>query len=243
MELQGRGVLITGASMGLGRALSVALARRGAKVAMVARHAPQLNEAVAAIRAEGFEAHAVPGDVGEKAAIHRIAGAAAALVGPIDVLIHVASTLGKVPMPALLDTECEDLERVLQVNLVGPFRLTKLVASSMALRGAGVVVSISSDAATNAYAGWGAYGVSKAALDHLSRTFAVELADTGVRFLAVDPGEMDTEMHRDAFGAAHDPSVLARPYDVAEKIVAMIIEEQRAKSGARLEASSFEKGG
>ena len=239
-KLEGRGVLVTGASQGLGRALSFALAKRGARVAMVARNAAALNDAVSSIRAEGFEAHAVPGDMGDKNAIHRISGAAAAMVGPIDVLVHAASTLGKVPMPMLLDTECEDLSRVLEVNLVGPFRLTKVIASSMALRGAGVVVSISSDAATNAYPGWGAYGVSKAALDHLSRTFAAELAETGVRFLAIDPGEMDTQMHRDAFGAAHDPSVLARPGDVAERIVAMILDDDRAKNGARLEASSFE---
>jgi len=237
MDVRGRGVLITGASQGLGRALALELARRGAKVAMVARHVPTLEDAVAAIRAEGLDAHLLPGDVGEKEAIHRIAFAATSLVGPIDVLIHAASTLGKIPMPLLLDTECEDLARVLEVNVVGPFRLTKVIASSMAVRGTGVVVSISSDAATNAYPQWGAYGVSKAALDHLTRTFGAELGEMGVRFLAVDPGEMDTQMHRDAFGAAHDPNVLAKPEDVAKKIVAMIVDETRAKNGARLEAS------
>ena len=240
MDVRGKGALITGASLGLGRALAVALAKRGAKVAMVARHAPTLGDAVAAARSEGLEVHAVPGDMGDKDAIHRIAFAASSLVGPIDVLIHAASTLGKIPMPFLLDTECEDLARVLEVNLVGPFRLTKVIASSMAVRGTGVVVSISSDAATNAYPQWGAYGVSKAALDHLTRTFGAELGELGVRFLVVDPGEMDTQMHRDAFGAAHDPSVLARPEAVAEKIVTMIEADGRAKNGARIEAATFE---
>src|SRR4029077_18551738 len=125
-----------------------------------------LGEIVAQIKESGGEAHALAEDVGDKGAIHRIAGAASALVGPIDLLVHNASTLGPVPLRLLLDTDCEDLERALAVNLVGPFRLTKAIAGGMALRGRGVVVHVSSDAATSAYPRWGAYGVSKAALLH-----------------------------------------------------------------------------
>src|ERR1700744_838062 len=200
--------LITGASRGLGRALAVELARVGAQVVLVARESEELHAAVAEIRAADGAAHAVAADVVNKEAIHKIAGAAAALVGPIDLLIHNASTLGPTPLPLLLDTECEDLERVLAVNLVGPFRLTKAIAGSMALRGRGLVVHISSDAAVSAYPGWGAYGVSKAALDHLGRSWAAELSGTGVRVLSVDPGEMNTRMHADAIPEA-DPATLA----------------------------------
>src|SRR6185503_9599481 len=160
----------------LGEALARSLAHKGARVALVARGKAKLDDAVAAIRAKGGDDHAIPGDLSDKEAIHRIAGAAAALLGgPVDLLIHGASTLGKLPMPLLLDTDCEDFEQVLQANLVGPFRLTKVIAGSMALRGRGLVLSISSDAAVSAYPRWGSYGVSKAALDHLSRTFAAEL--------------------------------------------------------------------
>ena len=136
---------------------------------MVARGADELERTVARIRARGGEAHALPADVGDKRAVHGIAGAAAALVGPIDLLVHDASTLGPTPLRLLLDTECEDLEQVLQTNLVGPFRLTKIVAGAMALRGSGLVVHVSSDAAVAAYPRWGPYGVSKAAQDHLNR--------------------------------------------------------------------------
>ena len=87
---------------------------------------------------------------------------------------------------------------MLNVNLVGPFRLTKVIAGSMALRGRGLVITISSDAAIEAYSGWGSYGISKAALDHMTRIFAAELHDVGVRFVSIDPGEMDTKMHADA---------------------------------------------
>jgi NAD(P)-dependent dehydrogenase (short-subunit alcohol dehydrogenase family) len=227
MELKGRGVLVTGGSKGLGRALVEAFAAQGARVVAVARGAEALEQTVASVRARGGEAHAIVADVGDKEAIHRIAGAAAALVGPIDVLIHDASTLGPVPLRLALDTDCEDLERALAVNVVGPFRLTKVIAGSMAARGTGVIVAISSDAATNAYPRWGAYGASKAAFDHLSRVLGAELEGTGVRVLVIDPGEMDTEMHRDAFGADHDPNVLQKPNDVAKRIVAAIVDEKK----------------
>src|SRR4051794_24743812 len=201
--------IVTGASRGLGRALAVELARAGAKVVLVARESEELHQAVieAGAAAAGGEAHALAPDLGDKEAIHRIAGAAAALVGPIDLLVHNASTLGPTPLPLLLDTACEDFERVLQVNLLGPFRLSKAVVGNMLLRGQGLVVHVSSDAATNAYPRWGAYGVSKAALDHLSRIWAAELADSGVRFISIDPGEMDTAMHAAAIPDA-DPDTL-----------------------------------
>jgi NAD(P)-dependent dehydrogenase (short-subunit alcohol dehydrogenase family) len=147
--------------------------------------------------------------------------------------VHNASTLGPTPLRLLLDTECEDLEQVLQTNLVGPFRLTKIVAGAMALRGSGLVVHISSDAAVAAYPRWGAYGVSKAALDHMNRLWAVELAGTGVRFVSVDPGEMDTEMHAAAMPEA-DREGLVRPAEVARWIVRRIADTGRIESGSRL---------
>jgi NAD(P)-dependent dehydrogenase (short-subunit alcohol dehydrogenase family) len=230
--------LITGASRGLGRALARELARRGVRVVLVARGRAELDAAVAEIRAAGGEAHGIAADVGDKRAIHPIAGEAAALVGPIDLLVHNASTLGPTPLRLLLDTECEDLEQVLQVNLVGPFRLSKLVAGAMALRGRGVVVHLSSDAAVEAYPTWGAYSVAKAALDHLARVWAAELAGTGVRVLAVDPGEMDTVMHAAAIPDA-DRDALADPADVARKLLAMIDDPERAPSGRRLAAPAW----
>src|SRR5262245_12806562 len=140
MNIENSSVLITGGSQGLGRALGKRLAAAGARVVLVARHRDRLDAAVNEIRIGGGEAYAIAADVGDKNVVHAIAGEAAALVGPIDVLIHNASTLGPVPLRLLLDTECEDLERVLQVNLVGPFRLQKIIAGSMALRGKGLVI-------------------------------------------------------------------------------------------------------
>ncbi len=238
MDLRGKAVLVTGASRGLGRALAGELARRGARVVCVARGAAALDEAVAAIRGDGGEAHALAADQGDREAVYPLVGAATALVGPIDVLVLNASTLGAVPLRELADTECEDLARVLEVNLLGPFRIAKAVVGSMVLRGEGTVVGVTSDAAVNAYPTWGAYGVSKAALDHLLRTWAVELAGTGVGFLAVDPGEMDTGMHADAMPDAPRDG-LADPADVARRI-ASLLASGAWESGARVEAAGLD---
>lgn len=234
MEVRDRAVLITGGTRGLGLALAHELGRRGAKIAIVGQHVARLEGAVEALRERDVRAYPIRADVGEKAAIHRIVGQAQALVGPIDVLIHSASTLGPVPLRSLVDTDCEDLERALQVNLLGPFRLDKALAPGMLLRGRGLFVHVSSDAAIENYPRWGAYGVSKAALDHLSRQWAVELAQTPLRVLAIDPGEMDTDMHRDAIPDA-DPNSLRAPEAVARWIADVVRDAERHPSGARLQ--------
>jgi short-subunit dehydrogenase len=239
MEIRGSAVLVTGASRGLGAAVARRMAAEGARVVLVARHAEELGSVVAEIRAAGGEAHAVVGDVGDKRAPHAIAAATAALVGPVDVLVQCASTLGHVPLRPLLDTDCEALEEALQVNVVGPFRLAKLVAAPMALRGRGLVVDVTSDASVAAYPTWGAYGVSKAALDHLGRILGAELEGTGVRVVTVDPGEMDTKMHADAIPEA-DRATLLNPDVVARRIVRLVRAADTVANGSRVEASAWE---
>jgi NAD(P)-dependent dehydrogenase (short-subunit alcohol dehydrogenase family) len=236
MDLRNRGVLITGASRGLGASLALDLGRRGARLALVARGKDALDRVVAEVRSSGGEAHAIAADVGDKAAAYAIAGSAAAAVGAIDVVVHNASRLGPTPLRLLGDTACEDLQAVFDVNVVGPFRLTKALVGPMALCGRGLVVSLSSDAAVSAYPRWGAYGASKAAADHLSRIWAAELDGTGVRFVSVDPGDMDTEMHASALPEA-DRATLARPEDVAARI-AEILEDETLANGTRIEVAA-----
>ena len=240
MQVEGAAVLITGGSRGLGAALGRELARRGARVALVARGGAELEAVAEAIRAAGGEAHALAADVGDKEAVYPLVGAASALLGPIDVLVHDASALGHVPLRQLAETECEDFGRVLEVNLLGPFRLTKAVVGSMAVRGRGLVLTVSSDAAVTGYPGWGPYGVSKAALDHLTRTWAAELAGSGVHLLSVDPGEMDTAMHAEAMPEA-DRSTLAQPADVAAWIAGLVEAAEAIPSGSRLVAPDLRR--
>jgi len=146
--------------------------------------------------------------------------------GGLDVLINNASSLGPVPLAPLADTDCEDFAQALATNVLGPFRLTKAVLGALAAsardgRGA-VVVNVSSDAAINAYANWGAYGASKAALRHMTRIWEEELGHLGVRFLSLDPGDMDTPLHALAVPDA-DPRDLLAPAVAAQAIVDAIL--------------------
>ena len=215
--LNGLRVAVTGGTSGLGLALVRQLSQAGARVAFVARSKADVERVAIETNAVG-----VVGDVGIKGDIYPMALQITANLGGLDVLINNASSLGPIPLVHLADTDCEDLEDALSVNLIGPFRLTKalfgaLAASAREGRG-GTVVNISSDAAVNAYPGWGAYGASKAALGHLTAIWDVEARDERIRFLAVDPGDMDTPLHALADPDA-DQSTLKRPADSAAEVI------------------------
>jgi NAD(P)-dependent dehydrogenase (short-subunit alcohol dehydrogenase family) len=169
--------------------------------------------------------HGVVGDLSLKEDIHPVALQVVGALGGLDVLVNNASDLGPTPLALLGDTDCEALERALATNLLGPFRLTKAVLGALAAaaregRGA-VVLNVSSDAAVTAYPRWGAYGASKAALQHLSAIWDAELAAEGVRFLAIDPGDMDTPLHAAAVPDA-DRGALKRPEDAARELAGAI---------------------
>ncbi|MGH7342077.1 MAG: SDR family NAD(P)-dependent oxidoreductase [Candidatus Rokuibacteriota bacterium] len=220
-------------------ALVEALRERGAAVAFVARHAERVHEVARQLPGT----HGIVGDVSKKEDIHRIALRVVAALGGLDLLINNASTLGRVPLGLLADTECEELEDALTTNLVGPFRLTKTLLGALdasAREGRlALVINITSDAAVTPYPGWGAYGASKAALSHLTRIWEEEEGSQGVRFEAIDPGDMDTPMHALAVPDA-DPKTLKPPAQAAEEIVERIadmLQERRADSESRNEAS------
>jgi NAD(P)-dependent dehydrogenase (short-subunit alcohol dehydrogenase family) len=220
-DLSGLRVVVTGGTSGLGLALVQALTVRGARVAFVARTGSAVERAAARTGAAG-----IVGDVGKKEDIYPIALQVTGRLGGLDVLINNASSLGPVPLRPLGDTECEDLELAITVNLIGPFRLTKALLGALALsaregRG-GVVLNVSSDAAINAYANWGAYGASKAALAHLSAIWNEELAQEGVRVISADPGDMDTPFHALALPDA-EPATLKQPETSADELIARII--------------------
>ena len=233
-SLAGLRVAVTGGTSGLGLALVRELHRRGASVAFVARTAERVNQ----VAREHPGTHGIVGDIANKDDIYPIAMQLVAALGGLDVLVNNASSLGPTPLALLGDTDCEDVERTLAANLLGPFRLTKallgaLTASARDGRGA-VVLNVSSDAAINAYPRWGAYGASKAALHHLSRTWNEELAAEGVRFLSLDPGDMDTPLHAQAVPEA-DPATLKRPETAAcEFIEAIVVALPDGASGSPL---------
>jgi len=214
-------VAITGGTSGLGLALVRRLADQGAHVAFVARDRARVDR----VQREHPQVHGVVGDVSRKEEIHPIAIQILGAMGGLDVLVNNASSLGPVPLVLLADTECEALEQALATNVLGPFRLTKVLLGTLAASAregrAPLVINISSDAAVTPYPRWGAYGASKAALHHLSRIWNEELTAEGIRVLSIDPGDMDTPLHALAVPDA-DRTQLKSPDAAAAEIITVM---------------------
>jgi NAD(P)-dependent dehydrogenase (short-subunit alcohol dehydrogenase family) len=186
--------LVTGASRGFGRALAPELVSQGWRVIADARDGGRLARAVREMpRPEAVAA--VPGDVASP--VHRARLAAEVRrAGRLDLLVNNASALGPSPLPRLVDLPLWEVDRLLSVNVVAPLALFQLLARPLEEAG-GALVNVTSDAAGEAYPGWGGYGASKAALDQLTAVAAAE--HPGMAVYAFDPGDMATDMHQRAF--------------------------------------------
>ena len=205
--------IVTGASRGLGLALARALAERGWRLVIDARTESEL-EAARAELAEHTEVVAIAGDVADS--WHRAALVAAA-GDRVDLLVNNASTLGASPLPPLGDYPVAAFEHALRVNTIAPLVLMQI---ALALMPAGArIINVTSDAAVEAYEGWGGYGASKAALEQLSNVLAAERPD--LRVYAVDPGDMNTRMHQEAF-PGEDISDRPPPQDSVPGLLALI---------------------
>ena len=180
--------IVTGASRGLGLALTRELLMRGWRVVVDARDAAALGQATAGLD----RVVAVPGDVTDPDHRARLVAAAGE---PIDLIVNNASTLGPSPQPALVDYPLDELRRVYEVNVLAPLALLQAAIPNLAAHA--VIIDVTSDAAVEAYEGWGGYGSSKAALDQLTAVLAVERPE--LRVYAADPGDMRTQMHQEAF--------------------------------------------
>jgi NAD(P)-dependent dehydrogenase (short-subunit alcohol dehydrogenase family) len=213
--------IVTGASRGLGRALARELAARGWELVIDARSADELE----VVRAElGDAVTAIAGDVADPVHRRDVVTAAEAR-GRIDAVVNNASLLGPSPQPRLADYPLVVLDEVYRVNVLAPLALVQLALPALR-RSGGSVVNVTSDAGSEAYAGWGGYGSSKAALEHLGRVLAEE--EPGVAVYTVDPGDMNTRMHQEAF-PGEDISDRPPPEVSVPGIVALL--ERRPPSG------------
>jgi NAD(P)-dependent dehydrogenase (short-subunit alcohol dehydrogenase family) len=224
--------LVTGASRGLGRALAAGLAREGFDLIIDARDAVALDAAAGALRAAGPPAQrpgstvvtAVPGDVTDPA--HRAALlTAATAAGRLDLLVNNAGTLGASPLPALADYPPDELRAAFEANVIAPIALTQLVLPLLRASG-GAVLNITSDAAVEAYTGWGGYGAAKAALEQASNVLAAE--EPTLRVWWADPGDLRTDMHQLAF-PGEDISDRPEPSSVVPAFLRLVT--QRLPSG------------
>ncbi|WP_067683057.1 SDR family NAD(P)-dependent oxidoreductase [Nocardia miyunensis] len=211
--------LITGASAGFGRATALALAKRGWTLIITARGPEPLDR----VR-EATGATAVPGDVADRAHRTRLATALADL-DRLDLVLNNASALGPSPMPHLADYPLDEFAAVLRTNVVAPLAVLQLALPKLRARD-GTAIDISSDAAVMPYEGWGGYGASKAALDHLTAVFAAE--NPRLRVYSFDPGDMRTAMHQAAF-PGEDISDRPEPETVVPALLHLI--DTRPPSG------------
>jgi NAD(P)-dependent dehydrogenase (short-subunit alcohol dehydrogenase family) len=217
--------LVTGASRGLGRAVSLALAARGWQLLVDARGEAALAAAVRDLDAAGAKTvTAIPGDVADQA--HRdVLAAAARGLGRLDLLVNNASVLGPSPQPALSDYPLDVLAQVYDVNVVAPLGLVQAVVEMLRDTG-GIVVNVTSDASVEPYGGWGGYGSSKAALDQATAILAVE--EPALAVYAFDPGDMRTALHQQAY-PGEDISDRPEPDTVIPALLRLIDERPESR--------------
>lgn len=219
MLLRDRVALVTGASRGIGRAVSLALAREGAHVVALARTQGALEELDDDIRSLGGTATLVPLSLTDFDALDRLGEAIAARWGRLDILFGNAGILG--PLSPLAHIGASEWQPVLDINVTANWRLIKAMDALLRLSDAGRAAFVSSGAAHKCTAYWGPYSVSKAAVEALARTYAAETAKTAVKVMLVNPGPLRTRMRAEAM-PGEDPETLRTPDEIAPEIIKLL---------------------
>jgi NAD(P)-dependent dehydrogenase (short-subunit alcohol dehydrogenase family) len=241
-RMEGKTVLVTGASSGIGRATAVEVAREGASVALLALPGADLEEAADACRSTGATAMALAADVADAAAVAGAFEAAERELGPVDAVFNNA---GISTIASIAETTDEDWHRLLATNLTGSFHVLREAARRMAPRGAGTVVNTASELALVGEAGYAAYTATKGGVLAMTRSAAAELASDGIRVNAVCPGSTDTPMLQAEYETARDPGAaradgersialgrIAQPEDIARVVAFLLSDEARYVTGA-----------
>jgi NAD(P)-dependent dehydrogenase (short-subunit alcohol dehydrogenase family) len=228
MSLQGSVALVTGASRGIGAAVAIELARRGAHLVLTARTQGGLEATDDAIRALGGTATLLPQDLMDGAALDPLGPSLHARFGRLDILVHAAGVLGKLtPAGHIMP---KDWDAVMGVNLTAAWRLIRTTAPLLAAASAGRAVFLTDHRAGDPRAYWGAYGASKAGLEHLVRSWAHETETTALRVNLFDPGPVATRLRADAM-PGENPATLNQPADVAPALAALC-EPAEQRTGA-----------
>lgn len=212
MRFQGQVAVVTGASLGIGRAVAEAFAAEGAHVALVSRHAERGEQAERALKEGGFSAKFFPTDLAQEDDIRRMMDAVMAEWGRVDILVNNA---GIYMQGDITQTSLEEWERIMRVNLTGAFLCSHYAVPLMIRSGGGVIVNVSSEAGLVGIKGQVVYNVSKAGMIALTRSCAVDLAGRNIRVNCVCPGTTDTPLVQEAVGRAADPAAARRALEQA----------------------------
>ena len=234
--LEGKVVLITGASQGLGRALALACAKEGAKLAINARSEDSIRPVARETEERGAEVIAVAADVSQSADVEMLVSETVERFGGIDVLVNNAGILG--PRVAIEEYPEDEWRRVIDANLTGPFLVSKAAIPHM--REGGSVINLVSGVSVEGRAEWGAYSVSKFGLEGLNQILAAELKEREIRVNAVDPGGMRTDMRANAY-PEEDPMTRITPEENVSVFLYLASDESRGVTGQRFKAQEFQR--
>lgn len=236
MSLKGKHVVITGASRGLGRALAERFAAEGARLALCSRSGPALEAVRASLAERRADVLAATCDISDSHQTTAFAERVLSTWGHVDVLINNASMLG--PRVAVSEYPVKEWDEVIQTNVNGLFFLTRLVVPTMMSRGAGAVINVSSSVGRAGRRHWGAYAVSKFALEGFTQVLADELKPFNIRVNSVNPGPMATDMRHEAF-PQEDPATLRTPDQLTEVFLYLASDDGKGISGQAFDAATY----
>ena len=234
--MEGKVVLVTGASQGLGRALALACAEKGAKVAINSRSEGSIRPVAEEVEGKGAEVLAVAADVSEAGDVQRLIDETVERFGKIDVLVNNAGVLG--PRVEILEFPEDEWRKVIAANLTGPYLVSKAAIPHMP-EGASII-NVVSGVSVEGRAEWGAYSVSKFGIEGLTQILAAELGERGIRVNAVDPGGMRTDMRAAAY-PEEDPSTRITPEENTDVFLYLASDESEGVTGGRFKAQEFQR--
>jgi NAD(P)-dependent dehydrogenase (short-subunit alcohol dehydrogenase family) len=234
--LRGKVVMITGASQGLGKALTLACAEEGANLVISSRNAGSLDPVAEEAEGSGVKVLAIPGDVSRSTHVEMLVEAALEWFGRIDVLVNNAGLLG--PRVPIEEYPEDEWRKVLEANLTGPFLVARAVVPYMPEGGS--IVNVTSGVSIEGRPRWGAYSVSKFGVEGLTQILAAELEERGIRVNSVDPGGMRTQMRAAAY-PDEDPNTLVAPEENTAVFLYLASDESRNVTGERFKAQEFQR--
>lgn len=234
--MEGKVALITGASQGLGKALALAYAERGAKLVVNSRSENSLRPVADEAENKGAEVLAVAADVSDAGDVQKLVDATVERFGRIDVLVNNAGVLG--PRVEILEFPEDEWRKVIDANLTGPYLVSKAAIPHMP-EGASIV-NLVSGVSVEGRAEWGAYSVSKFGIESLTQILAAELEERGIRVNAVDPGGMRTDMRAAAY-PDEDPSTKITPEENTDVFLYLASDESEGVTGERFKAQEFQR--